>query len=56
MSYIRNMQGLIQRYRGTYSEMQGESSEQNKTQVRGWQYVTSDVTLQFKTIDRINWT
>ncbi|CAL5068006.1 unnamed protein product [Urochloa decumbens] len=27
-----NMQGLIQRYRGTNSEMHGESSEQNKTQ------------------------
>ncbi|RLM65068.1 MADS-box transcription factor 26-like [Panicum miliaceum] len=27
-----NMQGLIERYRRTYSEMHGESSEQNKTQ------------------------
>ncbi|KAJ1271151.1 hypothetical protein BS78_06G106900 [Paspalum vaginatum] len=27
-----NMQGLIDRYRRTYSGMQGESSEQNKTQ------------------------
>jgi hypothetical protein len=51
---VRNMQGLIERYRRTYSEMHGESSEQNKTQVRDWQYASSDATLQFKTINRIN--
>jgi len=31
---VRNMQGLIDRYRRTYSGMHGESSEQSKTQVR----------------------
>ena len=49
---VRNMQGLIERYR-SYSEMHSES-EQNKTQVRDWQYASSDATLQFKTINRIN--
>ncbi|KAL6845793.1 hypothetical protein ACP4OV_024368 [Aristida adscensionis] len=31
-SIFRNMQGIIERYKSTYAETQGESSEQNKSQ------------------------
>ncbi|KAL6652685.1 hypothetical protein ACP70R_011610 [Stipagrostis hirtigluma subsp. patula] len=39
-----NMQGLIERYKSTYTEMQGESSERNKTRITAIQQEVLELT------------